>query len=278
MRTDGKILAVLTWLFLPGLAAHAASFDDIMEKGVITVAIYRDFPPFSVRQGSELAGIDVDLAKAIGQRMKLTVEFMELTAGETVDDDLRNGVWKGHYLERRVADVMMHIPTDRPFALRNSQVVIFGPYFRERVVVARNPERVVAGDSISIFAQEKVGVELDSLADLYLTGAEGGRFVANVVHYPSVAKAAHGLVKGEVGAVMANASELAAALGKAAFPMAPMEMPGVVKPAWELGLAVKENNRQLAYAMDDVLTALRKDGTVAAIFHRHGIPYGGPEE
>lgn len=280
MTSKGRIFAVLALLFPSGMAAQAATFDDITEKGVMSVAIYRDFPPFSTRRDGELVGIDVDLAKAIGQRMKLAVEFMELTAGETADDDLRNGVWKGHYLERRVADVMLHIPTDRPFALRNTQVVIFGPYFRERVVVARNPDRVVASDSIAIFAEEKVGVELDSLPDLYLTGAEGGRLGKNVIHYPTIAKAAEALVKGEVAAVMANQSELAAALGNhaSAFPMAPMDMPGIVKPSWELGLAVKESNRQLAYAIDDVLTALRKDGTVAAIFQRHRIPYGGPDE
>ncbi len=257
--------------------ANAASYDDIIERGRIIVAVYRDYPPFSSRRDGELVGVDIDLAREMAGRLNLAVEFMELTAGETVDDDLRNGVWKGHYLERRVADVMMHIPTDRVFALRNAEAVVFAPYFRERVVLARDTEKIHSGDGLGIFAEEKVGVELDSLADHFLTGWQGGRLIANVVHFPTVAKAAEALGRGEVAAVLATESELAAALG-GRFPLGSMEMPGLAKPSWELGLAVKESNRQLAYALEDVIAAMRRDGAVGSTFRRHGLPYAPPEE
>jgi len=211
--------------------------------------------------------------------MKLAVTFMELTAGESVDDDLRNAVWKGHYLERRVADLMIHVPVDRAFSLRNPNVVIFAPYYRERIALARNPERIGATDSVEAFAEEKIGVEIATMADVALTSAQGGRFVANVVHFPSLDKAAHALVAGEIAAVAGCETEVAAALGDQAkrFPMAPAPSLGLSKPGWEVGLAVKDSNRQLGYAVDDVLTALRTDGTVAAIFRQHGIPYVSPE-
>ena len=274
------VVAAAVGLALAGPAV-VRGYDDIVAAGEIVVAVYRDFPPFSDRVGGELAGVDVDLGKAIAERLKLKPVFMELTAAETVDDDLRNAVWKGHYLERRVADVMLHVPVDRQFAQRNTNVVLAAPYFRERVVVARNPERVNSRDDVDVFAQEKVGVELASLADVYLTGRLAGRGASgNVVHFPTLAKAAEALTKGTVAAVMGTESELAAALGGHGrdFPMGPMPSPGLSKPWWELGLAVKDGNRQLGYALDDVMTRLRSDGTVAAIFHRHGLPYLPPED
>jgi ABC-type amino acid transport substrate-binding protein len=142
--------------FAPNGARAAATLDDIMARGELVVAVYRDFPPFSFHTGGEVAGVDVDLARALAKRLGLKAAIMEVTAGETVDDDLRNAVWKGHYLDHKTADVMVHVPTDRVFMLRNTNAVIFAPYFRERVVVARNPEKVIKSDDISIFEQEKV--------------------------------------------------------------------------------------------------------------------------
>lgn len=280
MRIGRRLFAASATLVLWAGAAVAGGLDDIVARGELVVGVYRDFPPFSERQGETLTGIDIDLGAELARRMNLKVQFFELTAGETADDDLRNGVWKGHYLARRVADVMLHLPTDRTFALRNTQAVIFAPYFRERVVVARDPEQVNSRDGVDIFAAVRVGVELDSLADLYLTQRPDGRVRANVVHYPTNAKAMAALVAGEVAAVMGSESEIVASLGAARsrFPVGPMELPGLAKPSWELGLAVKENARDLAWALGDVVTAMREDGAMAAIFARHGLPYVAPEE
>ena len=276
----GRFLGLLAVLLGSSGTVSAASFDDITAKGEMLVAVYRDFPPFSEKkENGELSGIDIDLAKAIGARMKLNIQFMELTAGESVDDDLRNGVWKGHYLDKRVADLMMHIPVDRVFALRNPNAVIFAPYYRERIAMARNPERVSATDTMDIFAEEKVGVETATLADVVLTAADGGRLVANVIHFPSLAKASAALQAGQVAAVAGCETEIAASLGpqQSRFPLAPVAIPGLSKAGWELGLAVKDSNRQLGHAVEDALDALRLDGTIATIFRSHGIPYTPPE-
>lgn len=263
-----------------GARAPSATFDEIIERGELIIAIYRDFPPFSTARGDRLAGIDVEIGTALAKRLKLRPHFFPLTAGETVDDDLRNAVWKGHYLERRVADVMLHVPTERAFALRQTEAVLFAPYFRERVAVARNPDKVNGGDSVEIFAEEKVGVEIDGLADLYLTNALGGRLRANVTHFRTHAQAVDALLTGEIAAVMGPESEIAAQLAarKSRWPVAPMAAPGLGKTSWELGLAVKHTNRDLGYALGDAIAALRADGTIARIFRRHGIPYHGPEE
>ena len=276
MKSNGIAAALLLW----SSAVGAATFDEIVEKGELTVAVYRDFPPFSSQEQGQVVGVDVDIARELASRMKLRPVFMELTAGESVDDDLRNGVWKGHYLDHRVADVMMHVPADRIFAQRNPNVVIFGTYYRERIVVARNPEKIYASDGIDVFTHEPVGVEVATLSDIYLTSAMGGQLTTHVIHYPSVAKAVDELKAGTVAAVMGTETEIMAALGDGRdhFPAAPMTSPGLSKSWWELGLAVKDSNHQLADAVDETLTAMRKDGAVEAIFHAHGLPYVAPDQ
>jgi ABC-type amino acid transport substrate-binding protein len=49
------------------------------------------------------------------------------------------------------------------------------------------------------------------------------------------------------------------------------------KQLWEIGMAVHESNRQLAYAVEEALEALIRDGSVKAIYARYGLRYDVPE-
>ena len=92
-----------------------------------------------------------------------------------MNDDLRNMVWRGHYLGWGPADVLLHVPVDRPLMDANPQVSIFAPYYRERVVIARRRERVPAArDAGRSCGGEPVAVAGQSLAGWLLIGADGG--------------------------------------------------------------------------------------------------------
>ena len=71
------------------------------------------------------------------RRLGVKLSVLPFNADENTNDDLRNMVWKGHYLGFGPADVLLHVPVDRPLMVANPQVTIFAPYFRERVTVAR---------------------------------------------------------------------------------------------------------------------------------------------
>ena len=258
----------------------AASLDTVTERGVLRFAVYRDFPPFSHRVGGALEGADVDLAKAIGAKLGLAVEFMELTADENMDDDLRNAVWKGPILGGGVADVMMHVPVNRDFAQRNDLVVIFGAYQRETFAVARDPSRISETAGFPVFQTEKIGVELDTVPDFFLSGAFGGRLRANVVHFNTVEQAVGGLKSGSVAAVLAPLSQLEGALGpeKAKFPIGKMAAPNLTPSEWRIGMAVKQDGHDLAYRVGDVVTELLDAGTVKEIYDRHGLTHSAPVE
>jgi ABC-type amino acid transport substrate-binding protein len=269
--------ALIVAATFPGFAA---SLDTVTERGVLRFAVYRDFPPFSHRVGGNLEGADVDLARAIGEKMGLGVEFMELTADENMDDDLRNAVWKGSILGGGVADVMMHVPVNRDFAQRNDLVVIFGAYQRETFAVARDPSRISDTAGFPVFQTEKVGVELDTVPDFFLSGAFGGRLQANIVHYSTVEQAVDGLRAGSVAAVFSPLSQLEGALGpdKAKFPIGRMAAPNLNPSEWQIGMAVKQDGHDLAYRVGDIVTELLDGGTIKAIYDRHGLTHSAPVE
>jgi polar amino acid transport system substrate-binding protein len=74
--------------------AFANSLQEIKAKGQIRAAMYKNVPPFSVN----VEGIDVDIATALAEKLSVKLDLMWFEADENVDDDLRNVVWKGHYL------------------------------------------------------------------------------------------------------------------------------------------------------------------------------------
>jgi ABC-type amino acid transport substrate-binding protein len=277
-RRVSRLLAAAAVLLLSlsgpaGADDNAAMQDELQQKGQLRIAVYNDFPPYSY-QGK---GIDVDLATAIAARLGLQPNLAWFNAGEEMGDDLRNMVWKGHYLGTRPADVMMHVPVDQRLAEANDKVSIFGAYHSESLAVARIPTRVPAINgsaavALEIFTREKVGVERGTLSDAFLLGALNGRLRDNVIHYNSVELATKGLQKGETAAVMAPRAELEAALAKdSKFVIGPVKMPELRIDNWALGMAVKADHPQLAKAISKALAELQNDGSVAKIFARYGI-------
>ncbi|MCW2237829.1 substrate-binding periplasmic protein [Azospirillum canadense] len=254
--------------------AGARPLDDVTAAGRLRVAVYRDNPPFSFHRDGKLVGVDVDLARTIAERLGVGVEYMELTAGETVADDLRNAVWKGHYLGGGVADIMMHVPYEKEFGLRNPEAVLFAPYQREHFALARNPMRMTQ-PMLAALPDEPVGVEIDSIPDFFLLGAFGGRLRDRVMHYMTIPLAVAALEKGEVAAVVATQSQVEAALGERVkdFPVTPVTFPGMMASSWDIGLAVKDNSRDLAYAVGDIVAAMLEDGTVAGVFGKYGVTH-----
>ncbi|TVT53505.1 MAG: amino acid ABC transporter substrate-binding protein [Sedimenticola thiotaurini] len=269
------IAALIFAILVNSPAVGARSYDDIIEKGEISIAVYRDFPPFSYLKAGKLIGIDVDIAKHIAQQMNIKVNIIQQTADENVDDDLRNAIWKGHYLGGAVSDLMLHVPYDRELALRNNLVVLFGPYMKEEIVAARNIKKLGKNATLALFRYEKIAVELDSMADLYLTGVFGGTIRPNVLHFKTNEEAGLATQNGESAGMMGPRSQVEFALADkiSAFDIGVVPTPGMIKPHWLIGAAVKNDYRQLGYAVEDILASMVRDGTMGALFQKQGVTY-----
>ena len=247
----------------------------VHERGALTVAVYRDFPPFSYRNDKgRVVGIDVDIARAIAARLGVAAVIRAVGADESMEDDLRNNVWKGHYLGGGVADVMLHVPYDDAFAEENDRVIILAPYYREQIVIA-TPDGSSAAP-LELFTREKVGVELDTLADFYLLSARGGKIRDQVVHYRSVGEAVEALKSGELAGVAGPRAEVEFALGEQREGFVIGAMPGLRRDGWELGAAVKQGNDELARSIAASMQTLREEGAIADIFARYQATYQPP--
>lgn len=279
MRWRKTRAAAVTLLSLGWLAAHPAAarpLDEVRDSGTIRIAVYRDFAPFSEVNDGRFSGVDVDIGRAIAQALGVGVEFMPVTAGESVDDDLRNAVWKGHYLGGGVADVMLHVPVDRRFAMRNKLVAIFGAYARMDLVMAGGDGVAGSGLDPDAIGEARIGVELSTLADVYLLSAASGALRDNVVHHSTTLAAAEALARGEVDVAVGARAEIEAGIKdrRDAFTLTPLEIPG---SSWLIGAAVDEHSRDLGYAVGDALAELVEQGKVAEAFAARSLSYLPPD-
>lgn len=289
----GARLFLALWLTLCCALAQAdvvrvRAFDDIIESGVLKVAMYENFPPYSYQQDGQPRGVDFELAQKLAEGLGLKLEVLWVTPDETLDDDLRNFIWKGHYLRRDVlADVMLRVPYDREFSYKrnelgeliNELVVMFGPYQRERWQTAYDDRRIEDVPSVAVFQYHPIGVEVDSVPSFYLSSVFEGRLAKNIHHYPSVQQAFAALKEGEVDATMAMRGEiewLMAQAGDSHLKLAENAYPNMGKQVWDLGMAVHESNRQLAYALEEVLEPLILEGGMEKLYAKHGLHYELP--
>ena len=169
---------------------------------------------------------------------------------------------------------MLHVPYDAAFAEENDRVIILAPYYREQIVVA-TPAGVTEAP-LELFTREKVGVELDTLADFYLLAAMDGRLRDQVVHYRSLGEAVAAMQRGELAGVAGPRAEIEFALGAQREGYAIGPMPGLRRDGWDLGAAVKQGNDDLAVSIAESMQALREEGVIAEIFARYHASYRAP--
>lgn len=269
----------LRWLGMAcaaGIAARpsrapATPLSQVRERGVLTAALYHDMPPFHV----DGKGIDVELAQALAESLGVRLALLPFHADDSMNDDLRHMVWRGHYLGWGPADVLLHVPVDRPLMDANPQVRIVAPYCRDRVAIARRLDRIPQLDTLSQLAGERVAVPGQSLAGWLLIGADGGAYREQLrTQWKNGAEAARALSRGEVAAAAGLASELESVLGgDARFAVTPLPAPRAPRDGWAVGMAVKSDATGLAEALQSAVNELATSGRLRQIFERGNLAW-----
>ena len=253
-------------LVVPSVAR--ADWQKIQESGILKVAVYNEFLPFS----DNGAGIDVELAAALSARLGLKLKLLPFTAGENLGDDLRNMVWKGHYLGYGPADVMLHVPVDNRLMAENDKVTIFAPYHVETVRLVRSAKTVPAFDGLDSLAGKRIGVEKVSIAAMVMLGEGNGKFRDNVRIYDTATAAVVALKAGALDAVLANRSEIEAVMqGDAAFPLHDVSFQRLPRSGWAVGMAVRKDDVEIARRLQAAINEMAGNGALKAIFAKYGV-------
>jgi ABC-type amino acid transport substrate-binding protein len=208
------------------------TLDDIVARGWIEIAVYEDFAPYSWEDGAAPKGVDIEVGRIIAESLGVEPRFRFVQAGETLEADLLNYVWKGAAVGGHVSNVMMRVPYNSDFTCKVEQVVFTGQYAGEAIGIAYRidayPDAVQKPDEDgrhpdgpvpAFFRYDTVGVENDSISDFYLTSNIGAE--SKMTRYKTTLAAMEALQAGELMAVMGPLSQLehGAEEGISAFPL-----------------------------------------------------------
>lgn len=276
------VLLAASWTGLARADDDAPDRLDLAkQKGSLEFIVYRDYPPYSYEKDGAFTGVDVDMGKALATAVGVNATFRTFIPGDDLDDDLRNNLWRGTIVGGSVGDVMLHVGADPQYVVRQTQVSIFGVYYREAVALSFDTRKFPSYSTIGDVKGKRVGVELGSISDQFLTTTEGGALSKSVTRYTSLDACVQAYTEGKLDAVLAPKGELQGlmfahgAKANLAAPQ-PIQFQGIFRSAWEIGIAVKKDSPKLSAALAEAMSKLIENGELKAIYARYGMDYTTP--
>ncbi|MDD2546022.1 MAG: transporter substrate-binding domain-containing protein [Burkholderiaceae bacterium] len=266
-------------------AAQAQEEPDglarIRANGTLKVALYNAFSPFSAQSPQGMQGLDVSLAQALARAMGLQLALLPFDGDENMNDDLRNMVWKGHYLGYGPADVMLHVPVDKYFMQQNKQALIFAPYMREQVVLVRDTRRLPVAAGAADLQGLPLAAERGTGAASALIGHDNRLLSAQVHLYADGVKAVQAVLQGEAAAAYVTRAQAESVLFQAqskppSVEISEFPLTGVPAQGWLVGMAIKARQEALGQALQQALNSLRGSGELLALFKQHGLTFTAP--
>lgn len=264
--------------------ARAEELTDlarIRASGVLKVAVYKDNAPFSSGTAETMTGLDVSIAQALARQLQLRLSLLPFDAGENMNDDLRNMVWRGHYLGYGPADVMLHVPVDRYLIQKNRQALIFAPYMRQVPVLIHDSRRVAEVRSPEDLKGLPLAAERGAGQASLLMGYGGGMLRDQVAIQNTAVEAVRQVVNGKAAAAYVTRAQAESVLATLQprpdhFRLTELVLGHLPDRGWPIGMAVKEEHKDLGQALETALQQLRSSGELLAIFQQHGLTLTAP--
>ena len=282
-----NILKLSALTLILAINLFARSIDDIKASGEIVIAVYENFPPYSFIENGVEKGIDIELGKKVAASLNVKPIWYFTGFDENLASDLRNTIWRGNLIHKTKADIMFRIPYDYDYLrmtdistgeLENERVTIKGPYQSEKWIIATNKEVIPQIKTLAIFAYQTIGVEIDMLPDLHLSGFARGLLQRNIKHYANFQDAVNDFKSGKIDAIAGLKSQIEYLIdyknNKDKYYLT-QDIPQM-KSQWDLATAVSSSYRDLSYHVDGVLDVAYKNDEIKKIFESFGVEYLAP--
>lgn len=234
----------LMGLSVAPITASADELADIKERGVLRIAMSGQYPPFNfVNEQNEVVGFDPAIGTEIAKRMGVEVEIIT-----TAWDGIIGGLLASKY-DAVVGS--MSITEER------DKVIDFvGPYYNtKRAIFTKAGSEVTSIDQL---ADVKVGV---TLGETHEQWARDQGYDINT--YKGLPELLLELDNGRVDAIVNDSIPVILAMKAGQYDLATIDDPAA-EPIGA-GIAIRENNPDLALAMQEALDSMMEDGTYLAI-------------
>ena len=266
----GMIIALLVPMVTamaedPTAAPASEPITATGQKQVLHMATSADFAPYEYKEGEGFAGIDIEIAQAIAEKLGMELEITDIAF-----DSVIAGVVTGKY------DIGMSGITETP---ERAQTVNFSEHYAnavQAVIVKEDSDIQSADDFYNLDAEGNpvsvkdglmVGVQTSTTGDLYIsdTVENGGVGEDHRIQYKTGADAVQALSTGKVQAVVID-NEPAKNFVKLYKGLKLLDTPYVEE---EYAIAINKNNTELLQRINVAVSQLKADGTIANITNKY---------
>lgn len=234
-----------------GSAAGSAAASEtytLIKEGTLTVATSVGFEPFEFMEDGEYKGFDLDLIRAIGDKLGLTVEFANVDF-----DTILPGVASGTKYDCAIGAI-----TITP--QRKKEVDFTDPYYMDDQAVATrvDDDRITGDNFTEVLNQEGMKIAVQSGSTAESIAKED---------YPNAERVIFKTATEDFAGLQANHADAlitgkAVALRHCATTFDTCHVIGTIPTGHELGIVVNKQNPGLRDALDAALDELTEDGTV----------------
>ncbi len=225
------------------------------DKKTLVMATEATFPPYEYAEGDGFAGIDIEIAQKIAEKLSMELEVKNVDFGTII-----GGVQSGKY------DMGMAGLTVNEERLKN---VNFTDSYATgvQVVIVKEDSAIKSIDDLKGDGSMKFGVQQDTTGDIYASNTveKGGYGEENVVRYKTGPDAVAALKSGKVDAVIID-NEPAKSYVSVNEGLTILDGEWVVE---DYAIAIAKENTDLLEKVNTALKELTDDGTVKSIIDKY---------
>ena len=241
----------------PAEATAAPAAEAAADMPVVRVGTNAEYQPFEfVDENGDIVGFDVDIVNAIAERAGFTVEWTN-TKWDGIFVALANGEFDA------VASAVT-ITEERKQSIDFSE-----PYFNAGQAIATSADNTTITGPESLTAGVKVGVQLGTTGDIWLTENTD----ADVQRFDENPLAVQALAAGDIDAVVGDSPTLADILQK----NAELNLKIVGEPFTDefYAIGIRKDLTDLKASIDAALAEIKADGTYDEIYAKY---FGPPSQ
>ena len=230
-----------------------AAFTTV-EEGLLVMGTNAEFPPYEFWEGSEIVGIDAEIAGAIAEKLGLTLRIDDMEFGSIIA-----AVNAGRI---DIGMAGMTVTEERLLSVNFSTSYAMGV----QVIIVKEDSAITGVDDL--FADDAsfdIGVQESTTGDLYATWDLEEEGLATIYRYPRGIDAVMALIADRVDCVIID-NEPAKAFVAANPGLKILETEFAVE---NYAIALAKSNEALLEAINAALEELIEDGTVQAIIDKY---------
>lgn len=264
-----KILSIVSLVLIAVVAVSvfaACGNNNADTTKKLTMATNAAFPPYEYKDGDDFAGIDVEIAGKLAEKLGMELEIIDTEFGSIV-----GGVETGKY---DMGMAGMTVTEERLKSVNFSTSYAKGV---QSVIVLENSEYKsyedfytgydADGDPTGVIEGLKIGVQQDTTGDIYSSDEpkKWGFGEESVIRYKTGADAVSALVAGKVTAVIID-NEPAKSYVAANEGLKILDTTYVEE---DYAICVAKENTELLENINKALAELTADGTIPAIIEKY---------